>query len=59
MITLSQDQQTLAMDPQHIKQRSDKWFDIRKAARVTGSTMHSALGLRGLKEQKKVLFVFY
>jgi hypothetical protein len=38
--------------PQHVKQRTDRWFELRKSAKVTGSTIHSAIGLRGLKQQK-------
>lgn len=34
-----------------IKQRSGIWHALRKRSRVTGSTLHSAIGLRGLKEQ--------
>ena len=36
-----------------IKQRSELWHNVRKKARVTGSTLHTAIGLRGLKAQKK------
>ena len=39
--------------PQFIKQRSQRWFDLRKQCRITGSTMHNALGLRTLKAQKE------
>lgn len=35
-----------------VKQRSDVWFDIRKLAKVTGSSCHQALGLSGLKKMK-------
>ena len=35
-----------------IKQKSDLWKSVRSLAYVTGSTLHSALGLRDLKEQK-------
>ena len=31
------------------------WHLSRKKARVTGSSLHSAIGLRGLKDQKKAL----
>ncbi|CAC5397629.1 unnamed protein product [Mytilus coruscus] len=34
------------------QQRSDEWFEVRKQAKVTASTMHTALGLRTLKEQQ-------
>ena len=36
-----------------VKQRSDKWFKLRKEARVTGSTMYRSLGLDTLKKQKE------
>ena len=42
----------LEQNPQYVKQRSDKWFQLRKKSWVTGSTMHNALGLRNLKSQK-------
>lgn len=35
-----------------VKQGSQHWHDIRQHYRVTGSTLHNALGLRSLKEQK-------
>jgi post-segregation antitoxin (ccd killing protein) len=34
------------------KQRTDAWSEIRASARVTGSTLHNAIGLRELKAQK-------
>ena len=37
---------------QFVKQRSDKWFEIRKQYRITGSTLNAALGLDTLKKQK-------
>ena len=33
-----------------IKQLSEKWFELRKEAKVTGSTLHRAIGLGTLKE---------
>ncbi|XP_060589874.1 uncharacterized protein LOC132745056 [Ruditapes philippinarum] len=36
-----------------VKQRTEPWHTIRKAARVTGSTCHCAIGLSGLKGQKQ------
>ena len=42
----------LENNPQYVKQRCDKWKELRKKSRVTGSTMHNALGLQNLKEQK-------
>ncbi|WAR15144.1 hypothetical protein MAR_005249, partial [Mya arenaria] len=38
-----------------VKQRSEEWFQIRSAAKVTGSTLHKCLGLDGLKSQKEYL----
>lgn len=37
---------------QYVKQRTEAWHALRNQARVTGSTMHSAIGMRGLKAQK-------
>ena len=42
---------------QFIKQRSDKWFDLRKKYRVTGSTLNSAIGLDTLQKQKEHHYV--
>lgn len=36
-----------------IKQRSSMWFDERRNAKVTGSTMNKALGLGSLKDQRE------
>jgi hypothetical protein len=36
-----------------VKQRSDKWLEIRKSATVTGSTLFQALGLDALKKQRE------
>jgi hypothetical protein len=44
--------EALVGDSRYVKQRSPEWFELRKQAPVTGSTMHTALGLRTLKEQK-------
>ena len=41
-----------------IKQRSDKWFHIRKKAKVTGSTMYNALGLSSLGDLKQHHYQF-
>ena len=38
---------------QYVKQCSDEWFKIRKLARITGSTLHSGLGLETLTKQKE------
>lgn len=35
-----------------LKQQSEDWFSIRKHFRVTGSTLHGALGLETLKKQQ-------
>ena len=40
-------------NPEHIKQRSPAWDDLRKNAKVTGSSLYKALGMRSLKEQKE------
>ena len=39
--------------PEYTKQRTDEWKEIRKQAVVTGSSLHNALGLRTLKDQKQ------
>ena len=38
---------------QYMKQRSELWYPLRKECCLTGSTLHSAIGLRTLKEQKE------
>ena len=38
---------------QYVKQHSDERFKIRKLARITGSTLHSGLGLETLTKQKE------
>ena len=38
--------------PEFIKQRTEEWLALRKQARVTGSSLHNAIGLRTLKDQK-------
>ena len=38
---------------EYMKQRSDLWYSLRKECSVTGSTLHSAIGLWTLKEQKE------
>ena len=42
----------LEHNPQYVKQRSEKWKRLCEHSRITGSTMHDALGLRTLKSQK-------
>ena len=39
--------------PQYMKQRSKLWYSLCKECCVTGSRLHSAIGLRTLKEQKE------
>ena len=39
--------------PQYMKQMSELWYSLCKECCVTGSTLHSAIGLRTLKEQKE------
>lgn len=48
----AQESTDLNQNPQFIKQGTDLWLEKRKLARVTGSTLHNAIGLRSLKEQK-------
>ena len=40
-------------DTRLLKQRSPKWFEIRKTAKVTGSTIWAALGLDGLEKMQE------
>ncbi|CAG2221722.1 unnamed protein product [Mytilus edulis] len=40
-------------NPSFIKQRTEKWFELRKKAKVTGSTIYKALGMDTLKKQKE------
>lgn len=40
-------------NPRLIKQRSEKWHNIRSKAVITGSTIYKALGLESLKLQKE------
>ena len=42
---------------QFVKQRTNKWFALRKEARVTGSTLNSAIGLDTLAKQKEHHYV--
>ena len=39
--------------PREIKQKTPQWHEIRNTARVTGSTMHRALGFDTLKNQQQ------
>jgi hypothetical protein len=38
-------------DYRFIKQKTDAWFEVRKQAVVTGSTLNAAVGLESLKKQ--------
>ena len=53
MLTLVETDETSDVEPRYIKQRSELWHLLRNQARVTGSSLHSAIGLRGVKEQKQ------
>ena len=35
-----------------LKQKSNEWFSLRELARITGSTIHKAVGCDGLSKQK-------
>ena len=35
------------------KQKSDKWFELRRENRITGSTIFRAIGMNTLKEQQE------
>ena len=45
------DSQMVLQYAQFVKQRTNVWFNLRKLAKVTGSTFNKALGLEGLKSQ--------
>lgn len=40
-------------EPAKVKQRSEKWHQIRSKAKITGSTFHKALAMEGLGKQKE------
>ena len=40
-------------DSKYICQKTDKWFEMRQKANITGSTCNAAAGLGKLKEQQK------
>ena len=42
---------------QFIKQHTNKWFEVREQARVTGSTLNTAIGLDTLMKQKEHHYV--
>ena len=50
-VGIQEDQNTVT--PRNTKQRSSKWFELRKSARVTGSTLYKALGLDGMRRLKE------
>ena len=43
----------LDSSPEIVKQRSDKWLELRMNAKVTGSTCYKAIGLGLLREQQE------
>jgi hypothetical protein len=53
MVFLNPNYQATIMETMYIIQRSQMWLQVRKLARVTGSTIHNAIGLRGAKYQKR------
>jgi hypothetical protein len=43
-----------------VEKRTDRWLQLRKESRVTGSTLFRALGLATLREQQEHFdFVYY
>ena len=40
------------INPCEVKQRSETWFNMRNAAKVTGNCLFKAIGLGSLKEQQ-------
>ena len=42
----------LDSNPEYVQQRTPEWFAIRRQSRITGSSMHNALGFHTLKAQK-------
>ena len=42
----------LKSNPHIVKQRSNMWFELRKEARITGSTIYKGIRLETLKLQK-------
>lgn len=53
LLTLLDTEETAVLESRFIKQRSVLWHLLRMQARVTKSSLHSAIGLRGLKDQKR------
>lgn len=58
LLTLLDTEETAVLESRFIKQRSVLWHLLRMQARVTKSSLHSAIGLRGLKDQKRHSEVF-
>ncbi len=46
----------LEKNPEFIKQGTKEWHEQRRKSMVTASTIHNALGLRSLNEQKLHLY---
>ena len=53
MLMLRSEESPNIIESRFLKQRTELWFTLREKALVTGSSIHSALGLRGRKEQIK------
>lgn len=51
------DKNEISLDKERyvLKQRSEKWFEVRESAKVTGSSAHKALGLDTLKKQQQFM----
>ena len=43
----------LHRNPEFVRQRTDKWFEMRKLASTSASTLYNAMGLRNPSSQKK------
>ena len=55
LVCLADSENSDDVPPAHIKQRSERWFQIRKTSLVTGSTINKAIGLETLKKQREHL----
>ena len=51
VVQLDKTREVAMMYSHFVKQRSQEWFEIRKLAKVTGSTLNSALCLSTVKKQ--------
>ena len=49
----------LHSNPEIVKQKSEKWLQLRMNARVTGSTCYKAIGLGLLREQQNIMMNIY